>query len=59
VLDPEQDRIRIDDNLTFTATRWALLEASLVSVPAGPAAAPATMNALDEMPGLACRPVSE
>jgi phage head maturation protease len=34
VLDPEHDRISFDDDLTFTATRWALLEASLVSVPA-------------------------
>ncbi len=34
VLDPEIDRIRWDDDLTFTATRWELLEASLVAVPA-------------------------
>jgi phage head maturation protease len=34
VLDPELDRIRWDDDLTFTATRWELLEASLVAVPA-------------------------
>ena len=34
VLDPELMRINFDDDLTFTATRWELLEASLVSVPA-------------------------
>jgi phage head maturation protease len=39
VLDPEVDRIRFDDDLTFTATRWELLECSLVSVPADSAAA--------------------
>ena len=34
VIDPEQDIIRWDDDLTFTAVRWELLECSLVSVPA-------------------------
>jgi hypothetical protein len=34
VLDPEVTNIRWDDNLTFTATKWDLHEASLVSVPA-------------------------
>lgn len=34
VIDPETTRINIDDDLTFTASRWELLEASLVSVPA-------------------------
>lgn len=34
VIDPEKTRISLDDDLTFTATRWELLEASLVSVPA-------------------------
>jgi phage head maturation protease len=34
VLDPETDAIRIEDDLTFTATRWEIHEASLVSVPA-------------------------
>lgn len=34
LLDPELDRIRWDDDLTYTATRWELLEASLVTVPA-------------------------
>jgi phage head maturation protease len=38
VLDPEVQRINFDDNLTFTATRWELLECSLVSVPADSAA---------------------
>jgi phage head maturation protease len=37
VIDPDVDRIRWDDDgLTFTATRWALHEGSLVSVPADP-----------------------
>jgi phage head maturation protease len=34
VLDPEYDRIRPGDDLTFEAVKWRLLEASLVSVPA-------------------------
>jgi phage head maturation protease len=34
VLDPDADRIPLDGSLTFTATRYDLLEASLVSVPA-------------------------
>jgi hypothetical protein len=35
VIDPEVDRVRWDDDaLTFTATRWELLEASLVTVAA-------------------------
>ena len=31
VLDPDKERINFDDDLTFTATRWHLYEASLVS----------------------------
>jgi phage head maturation protease len=34
VVDPDVQQIRWDDDLTFTATRWCLHEASLVSVPA-------------------------
>jgi hypothetical protein len=34
VVDPAKDRVRWDDDLTFTATRWQLFEASLVGVPA-------------------------
>jgi hypothetical protein len=34
ILDPDNQQIRWDDDLTFTATRWDLHEASLVSVPA-------------------------
>jgi hypothetical protein len=34
VLDPEVSQIRWDEDLTFTATKWDLHEASLVSVPA-------------------------
>lgn len=33
-IDPDIDRVRWDDDLTFTATSWELLEASLVTVPA-------------------------
>lgn len=33
-IDPEVDRVRWDDNLTFEATKWQLLECSLVLVPA-------------------------
>lgn len=37
VIDPEIERIRYDeDDLTFTAIKWSLHEASLVSVPADP-----------------------
>lgn len=36
VIDPERDRVKWDDDLTFTATRWELLECSLVCVPADP-----------------------
>jgi phage head maturation protease len=39
VVDTDKDRIRWDDDLTFTATRWQLLEASLVAVPADNGAA--------------------
>lgn len=38
VIDPETDRVSHDDALTFTATRWELLEASLVTIPADPEA---------------------
>jgi phage head maturation protease len=34
VLDPEHDRIPMDGSVTFTATRWTLLEGSLCSVAA-------------------------
>jgi phage head maturation protease len=39
IIDPEKGQIRWDDNLTFTATRWQILEASLVGVPADAASA--------------------
>jgi Caudovirus prohead serine protease len=38
LLDPERDRIRLGDDLTFEATKWSLLELSLVAVPADQAA---------------------
>ena len=34
ILDPDVQSIRWDDDLTFTAVKWDLHEASLVSVPA-------------------------
>jgi phage head maturation protease len=34
IVDTDKDRIRWDDDLTFTATKWELLEASMVAVPA-------------------------
>jgi hypothetical protein len=38
VVDPNKDRLRWDENLTFMATRWQLFECSLVGVPADSAA---------------------
>lgn len=38
IIDPETTRVSLEDNLTFTASKWELLEVSLVSVPADPAA---------------------
>jgi phage head maturation protease len=39
IIDPEKGQIVWDDNLTFTATRFQILEASLVAVPADSASA--------------------
>jgi phage head maturation protease len=39
IIDPEKGQMRWDENLTFTATRWQLLEGSLVGVPADAASA--------------------
>ncbi|UVO34682.1 HK97 family phage prohead protease [Bradyrhizobium arachidis] len=50
VLDPEKDRIRMDDDLTFTATRWELLEASLVTVPADASAMIRSLDAASPSP---------
>ena len=36
VIDPERERMAWDEEYTFTAKRWELLEVSLVSVPADP-----------------------
>ena len=38
VIDPERERLLWDEQYTFTAKRWELLEVSLVSVPADPSA---------------------
>jgi hypothetical protein len=38
VVDPDRERLAWDEEYTFTAKRWELLEVSLVSVPADPAA---------------------
>jgi phage head maturation protease len=48
IIDPEVDRVRWDDDLTFTATRWELLEASLVAVPADGSA---SIRSLEADPG--------
>lgn len=51
VIDPEIQRMRFDENYTFTANRWELLEGSLVSVPADPGAFIRSANALaDDLP---------
>ncbi|MCS3689078.1 HK97 family phage prohead protease [Bradyrhizobium elkanii] len=51
VIDPEVERIRYDeDDLTFTAVRWTLYEASLVSVPADPAALIRSADPIDDAP---------
>lgn len=34
IVDPDKQRVRFDDDLTLTATRWTLFEGSLVGVPA-------------------------
>lgn len=44
VIDPEVERLRFDEPLTFEAKRWELLEASLVSVPAD---APSMIRSLE------------
>jgi hypothetical protein len=44
VIDPEKERMQWDIKYTFTATRWTLLEVSLVSVPADPDAVVRTAN---------------
>jgi hypothetical protein len=38
VVDPDRERLLWDGDYTFTAKRWELLEASMVSVPADPSA---------------------
>ncbi|MHC2334697.1 HK97 family phage prohead protease [Bradyrhizobium sp. USDA 4454] len=38
IIDPERERLVWDEDYLFTAKRWELLEVSLVSVPADPAA---------------------
>jgi phage head maturation protease len=48
IVDPEVDRVRWDDELTFTATRWELLEASLVCVPADASASIRTLGGGDK-----------
>jgi hypothetical protein len=39
IIDPEKTQMRWDETWTFTATRWQILEASLVGVPADAASA--------------------
>ena len=44
IIDPETDRIRWDDDLSFEAVRWEVYEASLCSVPADASASIRTMD---------------
>ncbi|MDA9463231.1 phage major capsid protein [Bradyrhizobium sp. CCBAU 53415] len=55
VLDPDNDRIPSDADLTFTATRWSLLESSLVSVPADPQAVVRSFDGATPSPDHAAR----
>jgi hypothetical protein len=47
VLDPEHDRISLDDDLVFEAVRWQL-EVSAVSVPADPSAMVRSFGSRDD-----------
>jgi phage head maturation protease len=48
VVDPEVDAVRWDDNLIFTATRWELLEASLVLISADSLASVRSLGGEDD-----------
>jgi phage head maturation protease len=47
IVDPERDRISWDDELTYTAKRWQLLECSLVSVSADSTAVIRSLSGTD------------
>jgi phage head maturation protease len=55
VLDPDKDRVRWDDDLTFTATRWQLFEASLVGVPADAVASVRSLAGKDKLSDIIAR----
>jgi Caudovirus prohead serine protease len=52
VVDPERERLSWDATYTFTATRWALLECSLVAVPADPSTTIRSGRIQEEHPDL-------
>jgi phage head maturation protease len=47
-IDPQTQRINWDDNLVFEAVRWQLVECSLVSTPADPAASIRSLGSGDD-----------
>jgi phage head maturation protease len=49
LIDPDKDRVRWDDDLTYTATRWQLFEASLVDVPADSASMIRSLGGYNEL----------
>jgi hypothetical protein len=52
VVDPDRERLMWDQDYTFTAKRWELLEVSLVSVPADPEAMIRSRGLAQEYPDL-------
>jgi phage head maturation protease len=59
VVDPDKDRLRWDDDLTYTATRWQLFEASLVGVPADAASSIRSLGSYnDELTNVKARMAS-
>jgi phage head maturation protease len=58
IVDPDKDRLRWDEDLTFTATRWALYECSLVGVPADSSAMIRSLGGYNELANLKARMAS-
>jgi phage head maturation protease len=55
VIDPDKDRVRWDDDLTFTATRWQLFEVSGVGVPADAVASVRSLGGRDAVADIRAR----